>query len=179
MRVFRSVVQALMLPVVYSFEDLFHSSTVASQLVRHDNPWRSSLWFEQFTEEFVGGPLIPASLHQDVKHLSVLVDGSPQVVLFAVDFHLYFVQMPLISWHWTSATQLIGIELSKLVAPGANCFVSQSDSAIEHHLLYISVAKGECVIEPHAVGDDLGGKAMTLVSYAHPLSLAQSGSRHR
>lgn len=67
-------------------------------------------------------------------------------------------QMPLMSRSVTTVTTVtpfIGIELSKLVAPGAVYLVGHADPTIEHHQLDIPIALGERVIHPHAVGDAL------------------------
>lgn len=62
-------------------------------------------------------------------------------------------------------TNLISKSLTKLAAPVADRFVGNTDAAIEHHLLNISVAEGEGVIQPDAVADDLGRKAVTVVQF--------------
>ena len=52
-------------------------------------------------------------------------------------------QMPLMSRSGTTVTPFIGIELSKLVAPGAVYLVGHADPTIEHHQLDIPIALGE------------------------------------
>ena len=80
--------------------------------------------------------------------------------------------MPFISGLGTTPTELIGIDLSKLEAPFPNCFVGNADAAIEHHFVDILEAKRKGVVQPDAVGDDLGGETMPLVTGTHSLSLA-------
>lgn len=69
---------------------------------------------------------------------------------------------------------VVGIDLGELSASVADCFVSQTDAPTEHYLPDISVAEIKRVIQPDAVGDNLSGKTMTLVTYAHPFSLFQA-----
>jgi hypothetical protein len=50
------------------------------------------------------------------------------------------------------------------------------NASIKHHLLNVSEAEREGVIQPDAVGDDLGGEAMSFITNAHPLSFTQTGA---
>jgi len=49
---------------------------------------------QQSLKESSGCSLVRARLNQDVDHLAILIDRSPEVVLLAVDSHEEFVQMP-------------------------------------------------------------------------------------
>ncbi len=109
-----------MLPVVYPLEDIFHSGTIASELVSYNYPGSQSLGLQKFAEKLIDGTSISAALHQDIDDLAILIDGSPQIVLLPLIFDLHLIQMPLISWLGTAATELIGISLSKLEAPASD-----------------------------------------------------------
>jgi hypothetical protein len=72
--------------------------------------------------------------------------------------------MPFISGPRPPVPQLIGIVLSELEAPLAHGFIGDIDTACEQHLLHISVAQGEAIVEPDAVADDLAGEAVIFVA---------------
>ena len=45
----------------------------------------------QALEELLGRVAVPTSLQKYVNHLTVLVNSSPQIVLFALNLHEYFI----------------------------------------------------------------------------------------
>ena len=54
---------------------------VAAEFVGDQSPRDTALSFQQLAEEPGGGPLIAPRLYKDVDHVSVLVHGTPQVLL--------------------------------------------------------------------------------------------------
>ena len=53
-----------------------------------------------------------------------------------------------------SATDLIGKALPELATPIADSFVADGYTALKQHLLDVSVAERETVVEPDGVTDD-------------------------
>jgi hypothetical protein len=49
------------------------------------------------SEESFCGTLIPMRLNQNVDHVAVLIHGTPQILLLAVDSNKDLIQMPLIA----------------------------------------------------------------------------------
>ena len=45
----------------------------------------------ELSEELLGCHLVPAALHEHIKHVPVLIDGAPKIVLLAVDLEKHFV----------------------------------------------------------------------------------------
>jgi len=74
-----------------------HGSGIAPEPVSNDAKRLLSLATQQSAEEFLGGPLVPMGLNQNVDHVAVLVDGSPEIPLLAVDSNEDFVQVPGVS----------------------------------------------------------------------------------
>lgn len=101
-RVFGPVVKPLVLAVFHAAQGLPHRRPVTGQLVRDHHPWYIAQAFEQLTEEPLRCPFVPCALHQDVQHLSVLVDGAPPIVDPTVDGEKHLVQMPLVAGLWTA-----------------------------------------------------------------------------
>jgi hypothetical protein len=64
-----------------------------------------SLAPQQSSKESFCGALIPARLNQDVDHIAVLIHGTPQIFLLAVDPHEDFVQVPNIAEEALTAPQ--------------------------------------------------------------------------
>lgn len=47
-----------------------------------------------FLEEFQGGILVPRLCNEAFQHLAFVIDGTPKVVLLAIDLHEHLVQVP-------------------------------------------------------------------------------------
>ena len=48
----------------------------------------------EFPEEFQCGALLSSLCDNSLQHLAFVIDGAPQIVLLAVDFHEDFVDVP-------------------------------------------------------------------------------------
>ncbi len=59
--------------------------TVAPELVGDQPAWLAPLPFQQLTEEALGCVPVPTRLDEDIDHVSVFVDGPPEVVPPAPD----------------------------------------------------------------------------------------------
>ena len=75
-------------------------SRVASEFVGDKPPRRSALLLEKPTKEPGRGCLVPPFLDQDIQDLSILINGSKQIVLPSVDPNKDFIDKPLIA-AWT------------------------------------------------------------------------------
>ena len=76
----------------------------------------------------------------------------------------YF-QMPFIPRPRATATQAIGIILSKFPTPLTDGFMGHRDAALEQTFFHIAVAQGEAVVKPDTMADDLTGKTVVLVAF--------------
>ena len=54
----------------------------------------TALSFDQATEEALRRLLVASPMHQDINRITVLVHGSPQILLFALNGHKHFIKMP-------------------------------------------------------------------------------------
>ena len=153
-----------MLAMLYPWEDLALSGSVAFEFVSDDHARHVSQSLEQLTEELLSRVLIPPTLHQDIENRAILIDRPPEVVSLAIDRAEHFVQMPLVAWSRAATAQCIGILLPKLPAPLADRFGRHEYATREQELLDVAVAEAEPVIQPDAMADDLGRKAVVLIA---------------
>jgi hypothetical protein len=72
--------------------------------------------------------LIPAALHEGIKDVPVLIDGTLEIVACAADPHKHFVQVPCFPRSRTSASLLIGIWLPELHTPLTDPFIGRDDA---------------------------------------------------
>src|SRR5437879_5616583 len=114
----------------------------------HDPRLGARLAVEHTTQEALGGYLIAPLLDQDVQNDSVLVNGSPQPVTFAMDLQRNFVQMPLVAGSHSSSTQPCRKCGSELGAPLADGFVADNDPALRGEILNITKPEMKAKIQP-------------------------------
>ncbi len=163
MRVLRAVVQSFVLTVLDTRHDFSFRCTVAFQLICDEHAWHILQALQQLAEEPLSGLLIPATLHEDVEHIAILVYGSPQVVVFAIDLDEHFIEVPLVARSRTPAAQFVGICLTELEAPLSNRFIGESHTTHCHDFFNVPIAESKAKVEPHTVVDDFCREAMAMI----------------
>jgi hypothetical protein len=163
MRVLTAVVEIATLAVFDPGQNLALRRAVALQLIR-DDPRYIPQDLEQFAKKHVRRLLITPALHQNIEDVVILIDGSPQVMAFAINSQKYFVQVPFVAWLGTSTLQPIRVVLPKLQTPLADGFMGDVDTAFAQQFLHVAVAQGEAIVAPDAMADDLAGKAVIFVA---------------
>ena len=109
---------------------------------------------EQLPEEFLCGLFVPATLHQNVEHGTILLDSTPQGVPFFVDGDAYLIHMPLVVWAGPAA-EVIRVLLPEVPAPCAEDFIGHGDATDQQQFCHITVAERKAEIQSEAVADDL------------------------
>jgi hypothetical protein len=126
--------------------------------------------------------LVPTPLHKTIQYSTILIDSPPQVVPRAVDRQKHLIQVPLVPWSGTTASQLVGIALTEFTPPFPDGFIRHNHPAGEQEFFDIAVAQAETELKLDAVADNLGWKAMVVRAvsrwYVHATSMAhQVGAR--
>jgi hypothetical protein len=129
MRVFRTVVEAFVLPMFDAWYDVLVRCLIAAELVRDEHTRHVLAAFEQLAKELLGGSFVAAALHQDVQHIPVLVDRAPEVLRRAVDLQENLIEVPFVARLGPAAAQLVRVLLPKLQAPLTHRFVGHHDAA--------------------------------------------------
>ena len=70
---------------------------ITPQLVGDQLPGCSSLLFQGLTKEAFSGATISALGDQNIDYVSILIDGSPQIEVLALDGDEEFIDMPEIA----------------------------------------------------------------------------------
>ena len=92
-----------------------------------------------------------------------MIDGTPEIVLHALDPDKDFIHVPLIPWPWPPTPQAAGETCSELLAPAPHGFVGDDGASLSQEQLNIPQAEAEHVIEPDGVADDLGWEPVAIV----------------
>jgi hypothetical protein len=87
-----------------------------------------------------------SALHQDDKHVSILIDRSPEIVLLATNRENYLIQMPFVPTARTAATQFIGVGLTKLQTPLSNRFIGHDNPRLGQKLFHIAKTERKAIL---------------------------------
>ena len=90
---------------------------VAAKLVGNQTPRRPALPFQQLAEKACGGTPIAPGLDEDVDHIAVLVNGTPQILPPALDVHEQFVQVPGVAQASSPAPERTGVRRTECPTP--------------------------------------------------------------
>jgi len=137
--------------------------SVASQLVGHDHSRYISKTLQQSPKETFGGPSIPPWLNEDVEHDTVLIHGTPQIMLYALDANEHLVHIPLIPRLWPAAAQAVGETLTEFLAPAPHCLVGHDHTTFGQNQLNVPETQAEHVVQPDGMADDLGREAVAVM----------------
>ena len=152
-------------------------NAVTSQLVGHDHSRHILQALQQSPEEPLGGFAIAPVLNQNVEDNTVLIHGTPEIVLHALDPDEHLIQVPFVARSWPAAAQTIGEALAEFLAPSPNRLIGDDNPTLSQKQLNISQAEAEHVIQPDSMADNLRGEAMAVVGIGwrlHAASLARS-----
>ena len=148
---------------------------VGSPFIGDDSSRCETMLLQQFTHQLQCRPFVALRLNQDVEHLTVLVDRSPQIQPATADQDVHFVQMPLWMCPWAPASQTSRDRRAELLYPSPDSFVGDLDPPFSHELLDIAKAQVETDIEPNGALDDRGREVeVPIADRVHSVSLARS-----
>ncbi len=151
---------------------------VAPQLVGDQPPGLASLTLQQLTEEAFSCTPIAARLEQDVDHVAVLIDRTPEILPLPPDGHEEFVQVPGVAQVTLSPLEGTGVRGAELSTPLSDGLVGDDDAPLCQEIFDISEAQTEAEVEPDGLADDLRRKSVSVVAGRISCSSAQSAS-HR
>ena len=97
MRNLGAIVGILLGIVGNAWQDRSTGSSVALQLVGDDPEWLLALTAQQSAKEPLGCTLIAARLQKNIDDITVLIHGTPKILLLAVDSDEEFIQIPSIT----------------------------------------------------------------------------------
>ncbi len=89
---------------------------ITPELVRDYYPRSLSTATQQLTKEADCRESITLRLDQDVDHGTLLIDGSPQGMLYSVDLEKHLVQVPFVAELGAFSLQIRCVRLAELIA---------------------------------------------------------------
>jgi pimeloyl-ACP methyl ester carboxylesterase len=112
--------------------------------------------------------------NKDIQHNAILIDSTPEIMLYALDPDEHLVKMPFISGPWPTTSQTISEIRTEFPAPAPYRLVGDVDAALRQDQLNIPQAEAEHMVQPDGMADDSGGEPMTIVWVRWRLHPAQS-----
>ena len=96
--------------------------------------------------------------------MSILIYGTPEIVLFAGYGHEHLVDEPVIAEQTLAASECPLIAGSELEAPPTYGVVGDDDTALGEEILDVPKAQAESMVGPDCLADDVWRKSVTAVS---------------
>jgi hypothetical protein len=118
---------------------------------------------QQSFEKTFGGFAVASPLQEDVDHFSVLIDGSPQVVLPTINLHEYFIDIEGVTETLVSTFQTSSISRPKFVTPQPDGFIADDNTSLSQQIFDIPIAEIESMIKPNCILNDFRRKAVAFV----------------
>ncbi len=143
MRNLGAVVGILLGIVGDAWQDRSTGSSIALQLVGDDPEWLLALTAQQSAKEPLGCPLMTSRLQQNINDVTILIHGTPKILLLAVDSNEEFVQIPGITEAALLLLKTSGIVESEFPAPLADGFIGNNYSAFGQKIFNITEAQTE------------------------------------
>ena len=148
MRRLHSIVGVTLGRVIHIAEARSHRGRIASQSVADDAQRLSSLSAQKPAEEPLCSASITSRLHQNVDYVAILVDGTPEILQFAVDSKEDLVQMPVVAEPALAPLQLADIICAELLTPPPNRFIGYENAPFRQKILDVSEAEAETMVSP-------------------------------
>ncbi len=86
-----------MRPVFDTGHEVAPGGIIGPELVGDHDPWCPPLSLQQLAHQALCRLGISAALHQHFEDEAVLIDGTPEPLLLAIDGHHTFVEMPFVA----------------------------------------------------------------------------------
>jgi hypothetical protein len=101
--------------------------SITSQLVRKDLSRLTLMEVENASEKLLSSLTIAAFLEKYIHHFTVLVNGSPQVLLLTINLHEHFVNVKGITEPLVFSFQSLLILRAKFIAPQPDRFIADDN----------------------------------------------------
>ena len=134
---------------------------IAPQLVGMDH-LRHVVFPQEADKKGLGRLGVSVFLKQNVQHVPVFVDRSPQPLLDPTDLDAHLVQMPSRTPAGFSMAQFLGQEWGELDVPLTEGFVTDLNTTLVKQFLNVPLAEGEAVVEPQGIPNDTQRESMSI-----------------
>ena len=103
---------------------------------------------------------------QNFDHVSILIDGPPQIAALSMDGDEEFIDVPDAAESSLFPTQGSRVGWSEFLTPVSYRFVGDKHSSLRKQVFYVSKAQGEPMLQPYGMTDGLGRKSVTTIAWS-------------
>jgi hypothetical protein len=165
-----TVVRVLTRVVERTGKNIPGSRSVARKLVGQQLARLFPLAFQHLTKESLSRPGVAATLDEDIEDVTILIDGTPQVVDLSAGGDEDLIDVPSVPKSALPTLEGSAVAGPELQTPAPNGLVGDDDASFGEEVLDIPEAQRKPVVEPHGVADDLGWESVAVISgfaFAH------------
>ena len=137
---------------------------IASELVGDQPPRHVALTLQQLAKEALGGFPVATRLDENIDHVTILINRTPELLSFASDRDEDLVQVPRVTQPTLTPLQRASVFRAELEAPKPDRFVGNRDAALGEKVFYIPKAETEPVVEPYGMTDDFRWEPVSTVA---------------
>jgi len=137
---------------------------ITSQFIGDHPAGLTALTFAETATEAPRRLLVASPLRQDINRVAVLVDRSPQILLFALEGHKHFIKMPRITKSTLSLLQYPRVRRSTLPAPWAKGCVGDGEASFRQSLFDCTEPEAEAMREPDGMTANFGRKTVSWIA---------------
>jgi hypothetical protein len=138
--------------------------SIASELVGNQPPMHAALTLQQLAKEAFRSLPITARLDENIDHVTILVNGAPEILTLASDCDEDLVQVPRVTQLTLTPLQRASVFRAELETPKSDRFVGNRDAALGEKVFHIPKAETEAVVEPNGMTDDFCWKSVSTVA---------------
>ncbi len=143
--------------VNHAAKDGSYGSGVASQFVGNDPHWFGTLTAQEPSKVSFRGTLITMRLHQNVDHVTVLIHGTPQPLLLAIDSNGNLIQVPVVAEPSLSSASISAHSPGRFSTPLSDRVIGHNDSPLGEKNLHVSEAQAEAMVSPDRIAGIIWG----------------------
>ena len=105
-----------------------------------------------------------ARLYENVDHVSVFINGPPQILQPPLDLHENLVQIPRVAHPASAAPQPTSVVEPERLTSLPNRLVRHRDTPFGEEIFDISETQAKAVVEPDGVTDDFRRESVSAVA---------------
>jgi len=120
--------------------------------------------FNSIRKKALRSTLVATRLNQDIDHVTILIDGTPEILPLTLDSDEYLIRVPRVTQPALPPLERTSVVGTKLEAPLADGFVGNSDAALRKEILDVPKAQAKTVRQPDGVADDFSRKSISSVA---------------
>ena len=120
--------------------------------------------FQQLTEEPLRRTAITSGLHEDVDHVTILVNRPPEIPTPALNLHKQLVEIPGVAQAPSPSPQRPRLRRTKGSTPLSTRLIGHGDPTLREQVLGIAETQAEPVIQSHGVADNFRRKSVSGVT---------------